>query len=39
MEDIMQMKDIYANIHTVRDMLDNSAEKFGKKAFIKVIIK
>lgn len=35
MENIMQMKDIYANIHTVRDMLDNSAEKFGKKAFIK----
>ena len=35
MENIMKMRDIYENIHTVRDMIDNSAEKFGNKVFIK----
>ena len=28
----------YAKIHTVRYLIDNSAEKFGKKPFIKCVL-
>ena len=30
--------DLYSKIHTVRDLIDNSAETYGKKAFIKYLV-
>lgn len=37
MNSIAQVNDIYANIHTVRDVLDNSAKLYAEKAFIKYL--
>lgn len=37
MDSIIQMNEAYKNIHTVRDLLDNSAKVFGDKPFIKYL--
>ncbi len=37
MDSIMQMNEAYKNIHTVRDLIDNSAKAFGDKPFIKYL--
>ncbi len=37
MDKINQIKELYANIHTVRDLLDNSARLYSDKAFIKYL--
>ena len=35
MNSVLQVKDVYKNIHTVRDLIDNSARRFGNKPFIR----
>ena len=34
----MSSFDFYSKIHTVRDLIDNSAEMYGDKAFIKYLV-
>lgn len=34
---IFEVNEVYESIHTVRDLIDSSAERFGDKAFIKYL--
>ncbi|MBQ9851185.1 MAG: AMP-binding protein [Clostridia bacterium] len=37
LKNIFEINEVYASIHTVRDLIDSSAERFGDKAFIKYL--